>query len=345
MVRYLRLECMTTNRIEWIDIARGIAIIIVVAGHSLTPSLCAENRFFMATFFLINAVNMPIFFYISGKLTLLTHKSSIWNTLRKGIKKFLLPYFLYSIFVYMIIKLCAHIPFFVTLLRRAGYNDIPSISKSIYQILSIEFNIDKHLWFLCALFGVQMLDVIVEKIGKHTIRLLLVSVFSLAGFVGLYYVDAQNVIFKILYYYFFYTLGKYWANSLSYIWWKVLFFTSIIAYLIIEMYSGVCAGYLKVIVGIFSIPVYYSVAIAIKEIPMMRKLIQYIGQHSFPIYLWHQPFIVSGIVTVVLAFLHIPIVGIFLGISFGIVIPLCIDRIWSKTKLFVNARRVFFRIK
>lgn len=50
------------KRIEWIDIAKGTAILAVVIGHTLGPY---NGQFFGS---LIFAFHMPIFFMLSGYL-------------------------------------------------------------------------------------------------------------------------------------------------------------------------------------------------------------------------------------------------------------------------------------
>ncbi|SFV41356.1 O-acetyltransferase [Ligilactobacillus acidipiscis] len=51
-----------SKRIEWIDMARGIAIIMIVITHSLSQY---SRSFFSALLFV---VNVPIFFILSGYL-------------------------------------------------------------------------------------------------------------------------------------------------------------------------------------------------------------------------------------------------------------------------------------
>ena len=53
---------MVNKRIEWIDIARGFAILFVIIGHSL-------GNYFSSYFAnLIYVFHMPIFFVLSGYL-------------------------------------------------------------------------------------------------------------------------------------------------------------------------------------------------------------------------------------------------------------------------------------
>lgn len=71
------------KRIEWIDIAKGIAILAVVIGHTLGPY---NGQFFGS---LIFAFHMPIFFMLSGYLY---HPRSVQQECRRGVINLLLPY-------------------------------------------------------------------------------------------------------------------------------------------------------------------------------------------------------------------------------------------------------------
>lgn len=77
------------KRIEWIDIAKGISIILVVYGHSglnmlpvIGPWLCAYR--------------MPFFFFVSGLLFSGAKYDTIEPFLQKRIKTLYRPYFIFS---------------------------------------------------------------------------------------------------------------------------------------------------------------------------------------------------------------------------------------------------------
>ena len=53
----MKMQTEKTSRILWIDVAKGITIILVVLGHSSLPSTI--SRF-------IWAFHMPLFFLVSG---------------------------------------------------------------------------------------------------------------------------------------------------------------------------------------------------------------------------------------------------------------------------------------
>ncbi|WP_261379745.1 acyltransferase family protein [Bacillus licheniformis] len=79
------------KRIEWIDVSKGVGIILVVLGHTPTPD-------WLKTF--IFAFHMPLFFFLSG---LVYHDGNMTFTsfLLKKIKTLLLPYFIFSVLAYL----------------------------------------------------------------------------------------------------------------------------------------------------------------------------------------------------------------------------------------------------
>lgn len=78
-----------TNRMQWLDVAKGITIILMVFGHTSIPKFVSD---------FIWAFHMPLFFIASGWCT---------NWKREGVCKFitkkanslLLPFVVYSVIV------------------------------------------------------------------------------------------------------------------------------------------------------------------------------------------------------------------------------------------------------
>ena len=81
---------MDKERIHVIDVAKGIAISLVVLGHLAVTSLGDHSRLF----YTIYAFHMPFWFFLSGCL----YGSKDWKTFFSGkVKALLLPYLLFSI--------------------------------------------------------------------------------------------------------------------------------------------------------------------------------------------------------------------------------------------------------
>jgi acyltransferase len=83
---------MVSSRLYWLDIAKGIAILLMVIGHTTIPSVLSS---------FIWAFHMPLFFIASGWTTNWQKADFIGFTKRK-FRTLLLPFFIYSFIVLMI---------------------------------------------------------------------------------------------------------------------------------------------------------------------------------------------------------------------------------------------------
>lgn len=78
-----------TKRIVWIDLAKAIAIVLMVIGHSAIPEGLSKWIF---------SFHMPFFFFVSG-LFLNTKKDSFRHFLRKRLYSLIIPWILCSLIV------------------------------------------------------------------------------------------------------------------------------------------------------------------------------------------------------------------------------------------------------
>lgn len=78
------------HRIEWVDIARGIAIILMVAGHSTIPTSLSKY---------IWSFHMPLFFLVSGMFFNPVKYNSFKELLIKRVRTLVIPYWVFSIVV------------------------------------------------------------------------------------------------------------------------------------------------------------------------------------------------------------------------------------------------------
>ena len=134
---------MTDKRISYIDMAKGIGIILVVLGHSIFPS---EN---LTTW--IYSFHMPLFFILSGMLLSHTHatEQALTSFIRKKAQAIFIPYFAFSVLTIL----------FSALLDTASFG-----SYLPFALLStISFCGLSVLWFLPALFFGEVLFLFIRK--------------------------------------------------------------------------------------------------------------------------------------------------------------------------------------
>lgn len=143
------------NRIENIDIAKGIGILLVYIGHTLPPGNKIWNFIFL--------FHMPLFFFISGYL-INEKKYDIYSFFRNRIKTILLPCVTYGSLAIV----------------------VEIITNNEYSLCSIRGSLPHVFWFLPVLFFSELLLILLWKIFKLIlfrwcvfIILLLVGMFLL----------------------------------------------------------------------------------------------------------------------------------------------------------------------
>lgn len=154
---------MEQERIHYIDVAKGLAILIVVLGHCTATTLGPHSRLF----YTIYSFHMPFWFFLSGML----YSTKNWQLFFSGkVKSLLLPYL-----------------FFFT---------INVISFRLLSLLNYpQFHIYVKfggLWFLLALFYVVIsyfvLDIYcfkkLSEIKRRVVLTLLSFSFLIVGFYG-----------------------------------------------------------------------------------------------------------------------------------------------------------------
>lgn len=197
----------TNTRNSALDCAKGVAIILVCLGHILQATTC--DYYDSPIYNVIYAVQMPVFFLISGILS--TNKIETFEQLSKKVCKraqvYLIP-FVSRIFV---------------------FNTIFSIKPGTFfeKISGIVFSIDSGLWFLWVLFilcincdiAVFITKSIRNKKNKFVLQSGIYFALLFPWAIGLFVFKTNYLGAKlIIYYSLFYFLGRV-LNDLSNIRW------------------------------------------------------------------------------------------------------------------------------
>ena len=102
------------ERLVWLDVAKGMAIILMVLGHSGLPSVI--NNF-------IFAFHMPFFFIASGLVTAFSKDISFGQFTIRKIRGLLVPFFWYSIALFLLILLNPTVGISLSQLGCNGWGD------------------------------------------------------------------------------------------------------------------------------------------------------------------------------------------------------------------------------
>lgn len=167
---------MNTKRLSYLDMAKGIGIILVVAGHS---GLISDNALtWLASF------HMPLFFIVSGML--LRHKKEEEKEYRLSMSKkargILLPYLYFSV-IYIVINI-----FYI--IRHPDLFTWDIVTKAVVETVSL-YGISV-LWFLPALFMGEAVFLLLRKKTSHAATVLLCIA---AGGAAVYLKGVYNVLF------------------------------------------------------------------------------------------------------------------------------------------------------
>lgn len=165
---------MNKHRVTWIDISKGIGIILVVLGHNTIPEKMESWIF---------SFHMPLFFFLSGYLFNKFKYTSLQSLLIKQSKSLLIPYFVFSIFSFL---------FWYFIKNNVGQSsDINPIDPLIGIFYSIGVNpwltFNPPLWFLTCLFVVEVLFYIFTKNRKTKWIISLLIIFSILGYLNSLY--------------------------------------------------------------------------------------------------------------------------------------------------------------
>jgi acyltransferase len=161
------------NRIEWVDIAKGIGIILVIVGHT-SIEFSWLGKF-------IYSFHMPLFFFLSGYFASHGQYATIAAFIKRKSSALLIPYFIFAFISYLYF------------LFRYQYGD-PAYFKdiSVYQEFFgifyssgttewMDFNLP--LWFLTCLFIVEALFFFIGKVfHKKSYIMLVLMICSVIGY-------------------------------------------------------------------------------------------------------------------------------------------------------------------
>ena len=142
---------MASQRINWVDSAKGFGILCVILGHTHIPLLGRQ---------LIYSFHLPFFFLLSG-IFLMKKAKPFKEELTNKVRSLLVPYFLFNLVLLV---------FFDVLLPTV--HGTPWTLQDIRQTLCAIATGDRYhsgLWFLPCLFGAEMLLLLAARWLKHPV--------------------------------------------------------------------------------------------------------------------------------------------------------------------------------
>lgn len=276
---------LNNTRIEWIDMAKGYGIILVLIGHLNIPIITP----------LLYTFHMPLFFFLSGYV----FKSDFYPKLflSKKIRKIIIPYFFLSIPM-----------IFANILRE--YGGLFSFDN-LQTEMSLFLIQERHttLWFLSCLFVLNILIYPIIKIPNTKIQLGVVFFISILGLilwrVGIntlpWNCDVAFVVLPFMYSGYIIKI-KGITNKLNIFNWHYallfLFITCLLGFINykytgwrVDLFYSLFAieplAYLNSFIGI--------ITMIIVSKKTSNSVIKYIGYNSMLYFAWHQTIIFPSI--------------------------------------------------
>ena len=272
------------DRIEWIDIAKGFCIFLVVLGHTGIPKLLSAW---------IWSFHMPLFFFVSGIL----FNSSKYSTLKfffnNRLKTLIRPYIIFSIVVFIWSKFL-------------NYN---LLSLKFYELYAGWQGM--ALWFIPVLFSTEIFFYTIKKYFKHVPYILLtLLILSIIGYVC--YLNSFHLPFKlevVLTSVLFYGIGNLSGKYIIYFFEKtkliILIFDLIILFIlslwisvinkpVLDMAFNIIGHYFTTYFGAFlGISFMFVISVLLSRISTnfidyFKKIISYLGRNTFVILAFHQ---------------------------------------------------------
>ena len=160
---------MSKIRLSWIDICRGIGILCVIYAHGL-----GADKFR----YLFYAFHIPLFFFLSGvPLHHKQHESTL-QSIKKGVRGILFPYFLFALLSYGL--------WLLPTIRTFHLHDFIQVVINIFYWNGSgkQFFYNPVLWFLPCLFATRILFTVLSNISnKSRILIPLLVSCSIGGYI------------------------------------------------------------------------------------------------------------------------------------------------------------------
>lgn len=284
-----------TKRLEYIDIAKGLCILLVVMGHILQFN-CTGNSS-QTVFNFIYSFHMPVFVMLSGYVASLSRDKIVNGNaicfIKKKFVQLVIPFLVWGLVV---------MPFIV---RRENYLSLPAIAEKLL------LRPDTGAWFIISLFCIQMYfllfcllanrmhfrnlicneglaAIVVVSLMVVCSKVVNTCVPNASGGVN-FYMPKEYLLFFLMGYWFCRYLKDIVFNN-----WTLLI--SVLAFAVLVRYYtfGNDPYKLQVICGVFASIIVLNVARAIEKtetVDYSKRTMVKFGKSSLIIYLTHYPII------------------------------------------------------
>ena len=306
------------NKIDWVDNAKGLGIVLVVFGHVwrgvFAKGLLKSNDTFLFVDDIIYSFHMPLFFLISGffinkSLSKYGRKELIINK----VKTVMYPYFVWSV-----------IQILINILLSKYTNN----SSDLWSILKIIYEPIAPFWYLYSIFLMYILSVMLINVDMK-LKLFLGTI--------LYFLPSTNIVIvdNLFNFYIYFVLGSFFFKKINDFNKPVLSLFFSIPLFLIFFYCYTTIFKINDI-RFYLIPALIGGIIVFSSSKILRqsRIFKYLGNESLIIFLLHI-FFTAGTRIFLYSFLGISSVTlhVFLGVIIGILGPLFFNFLYKRYNL------------
>ena len=339
------------NRIEYLDVCKGIGILLVVAGHSLLDEMVAASWGYQFLFNVLYSFHMPLFMVLSGivfRLKIDRNTAQPLRYLKGRTRSVLIPFLVYTVLLYLVFAAANYLPGVGSVLQGSG-RSLLSVKDYLVECVKGNNPYGIHMWFLYCLFVVSMLglglSMATKKLGKSA-RLAVFAALVLLLWIVRNALDIETVIiWKVMGVGGFFLLGVVWFDvqrlkGLPY----VILSALVWGYVLYCAYASIRGieepVWQKVLSSVLCcVCVDNLLRLSGKIKGKAKQVLAKLGRESFAIYLLHQPFcVVLGMLLLKLGLPFVPVSLICFAAS--IAMPLAVKAVFSKFR----PTRAFLRL-
>lgn len=328
------------KRIEWVDYAKGMSILLVVIHHSIfrdsSINLHSEELVYLNDLF--RYFRMPLFFFIAGLFIHKALSSKLSVFLKDKIGNFLYIFVLWSVIHYLIKTVAPYL--------------ILGSETDLKSILSIFIYPPNTLWFIYALLIFFLITRLTKKIPYIALAIaMMFFIFTINNADSL----ESTILIRVARFYPYFLLGYIFADFVKLAADKVRIYHSILIlpYFSIMVFffeeSWANSSIAVFLLGLLGIMSGIIIAVILSKITIFSWL-GYIGKNTLSIYLMHTIplFVLKEVFKVIIP--NQPLLATLLLVLIGVMLSLLFGTIFKKLKMnwllvppFTSQRRSDFK--